>query len=469
MNTAATITPELVLKAMTPAKPAKHAAESVVPPFPLDVFPELLVDYARELHQVNGFLPDYTGAGMLFAGSVAIGNAVHLQVREGYTAPGILWLVLVGRPSVGKTHPLNAMVKPLSKRDARTKREHDTKAREWEAAQDERRKHKGGKDGPPEEPPTPRPVWRPHIVDDITMEALLAKLAATPRGVGLHCDELAGWLAGMDKYRKGGDRQKWLSIYNGSQLSEIRKNAGEHVVPRPFVSVAGGVQPGKLSTLGRDHDGLLHRLLFAYPDEQVRRYASSASVSKEWGEAWGNVLEQLLDLEMRMEEGELVPTLLEYGQGAAEVYMEWDRMNTDRTNAANASGDELSAALFGKLDTYAHRLALVLEMLHRTCTGKGNGREVRTEAMEGALKLLEYFEATARKVHFQLFEADMVDRLPPLKARVYAALPDRFQTGEGIKIAQAMGMPPSTFKRLLRDGKLFRKLDHGVNVKLHEA
>jgi hypothetical protein len=468
MNTATTITPEQVLEAMAPAKPAKPT-ESTVPPFPLEVFPDLLVDYAQELHEVNGFLPDYTGAGMLFAASTAIGNAVHLKVKEGYTAPGILWLVLVGRPSVGKTHPLNAMAKPLAKRDARTKREHDTKVREWEAAQDERRKRKPGKDAPPEEPPSPRPVWRPHLVDDITMEALLAKLAATPRGLGLHCDELAGWLAGMDKYRKGGDRQKWLSIFNGSQLSEIRKNAGEHVVPHPFVSVAGGIQPGKLSTLGRDHDGLLHRLLFVYPDEQVRRYASKASVSKEWGEVWGRVLEQLLGLEMRMEEGDLVPVLLEHSEGAADVYAAWDRMNTDRTNAANTSGDELSAALFGKLDTYAHRLALVLEMLHRACTGEGYGREVSAKAMEGALKLLEYFEATARKVHFQLFEADAVDRLPPLKARVYAALPERFATGEGTKIAEAMGMPSRTFKRLLRDAHLFRKDGHGVNLKLKDA
>ena len=317
MSTATTITPEHVLEAMAPATPAKHTAEGVVPPFPLEVFPELLVDYARELHRVNGFLPDYTGAGMLFAASTAIGNAAALEVKEGYTATCTLWLVSVGRPSVGKTHPLNAMVKPLAKRDAATKREHDAKVREWESAQDERRKRKGGNDAPPEEPPSTRPVWRPHLVDDITMEALLAKLAATPRGLGLHCDELAGWLAGMDKYRKGGDRQKWLSIFNGSQLSEIRKNAGEHVVPRPFVSVAGGIQPSKLSTLGRDNDGLLHRLLFVYPDEQGRRYASNASVSKEWGEAWANLLEQLLALERHVVDGELDAVLMHYGTGAA--------------------------------------------------------------------------------------------------------------------------------------------------------
>lgn len=468
MNTANKITGEQVLDHMAPTKPAK-ASEGTVPPFPLEVFPPMLADYARELHRVNGFLPDYTGAGMLFAASAAIGNAVHLKVKETYTAPPMLWLVSVGRPSIGKTHPLNTMVKPLTKRDAATKREHDKAVREWEAAQDERRKRRGGKDTPPEEPPSPRPVWRPHIVDDITMEALLAKLAATPRGVGLHCDELGGWLAGMDKYRKGGDRQKWLSIFNGSHLTEIRKTAGEHVVPRPFVSVAGGVQPGKLHDLGRDHDGFLHRLLFVYPDEQVRPYASTASMDAEWGKRWAEVLENLLGLSMTMEEGELVPSLLHYAPAAAEKYFRWERTLTDRTNAANASSDDLSAALFGKLDTYAHRLALVLELLHQACSDGPATREVRPQAVEGALKLLEYFEACARKVHFQLFEADEVDRMPPLKARVYAALPQVFATAEGLKVADAMGMSGRTFYRLLRDGKLFRKDAHGKNLKLKDA
>lgn len=464
MNTTANITREQVLEVVNATKPAKHTAEIQVPPFPLDAFPDMLADYARELHRCNGYPLDYTGAGFLFSGSVAIGNSVHLYVKENYTAPPILWLVLVGRPSIGKTHPLNTACSPLAKRDKQTKRMHREAVAAWDAEQAAQRTRKAKGDAP-EERPSPRPIWRPHLVDDITMEALLAKLDVCPRGVGLHCDELVGWLAGMDKYRKGGDRQKWLSLFNGSQVSEIRKTSGELLVERPFVSVAGGVQPGRLEALGRDHDGLIHRLLFVYPDEQVKQYARGESVGKQWGEAYASMLEQLLAMEMRMEEGELVPVLLVHSNEAAEAYAAWDRMNTDRINEANAAENELSAALFGKLDTYVHRLALVLEMLQRVCTGEGEGKEVGLKAMEGAMKLVEYFEATARKVHFQLFEADAVDRLPGRKARVYAALPERFPTGDGQRIAEALGMPSTSFKRFLREGKLFRKDGHGVNVK----
>ena len=467
MSTAATITPTDVLKEMS--KPAK-ASTAKVPPFPLDALPVDLANYARELHRVNRFPLDYTACGMLFAAAAAIGNAVHLKVRDGYPAPPMLWLVLVGPPSVGKSHPMNLMLKALKHRDARTKREHDKAVREWEAAQDERKRQRGKPGTPPDEPPAPRPVWRPNLVDDNTMEALVAKLAATPRGVGLHCDELAGWLARFDQYRAGGDRQKWLSIWTQSTLVEIRKTAGEQLVPTPFVAVGGTMQPARLSCLSKERDGFTPRLLFAYPDEVWRHEASTASLDPRWAEMWTEVVEYLLALAMRPTgDGGLEPVLLVHSKEAAEAFAAWDRMNVKRANAAIRVGDELSAELFGKLDTYAHRLALVLELLYRARGNAGNPAEVRLEAMQGALKMLDYFEATARRVYFEIYEADEVDRLPPLKGRVYAALPEAFTTAEGMKVAGSMGMPERTFKRMLNDAKLFRKDAHGKHVKLKAA
>jgi hypothetical protein len=456
-DTTVGITPEQVRDAMrtTAARGSRMACN-----FPLDALPSKLTDYAQELHRVERFPLDYIGAGMLFAASSAIGNAVHLRVREGYHAPPMLWLVLVGPPSVGKTHPLNRMCKPLAKRDARNKLEHDRAIREWEAGEEERRKR--GKDATADGPPLAKPLFRPHLVDDITREALVAKLAVILRGVGLHCDELAGWLARFDQYRKGGDRQAWLSIFNGSQLTEFRKNAGEHVVQYPFVAVGGGVQPGLLKVLGREHDGLIHRLLFAYPDEPRRNYASPDSIDPRWSAMWDEVVDTLLALPMQPDgAGNLEPRLVAHSIESAQAYANWDRMNTDRTNAAIAEGDELIAALYGKLDTYAHRLALVLEMLHRACGAGGSQDVVRVEAMQGAIKLLDYFEATARKAHFELFEADEFDRLPVNKQRVYAALPDEFATADARKVAAGLGMSESTLKRFLRERSLFSRSKQG--------
>jgi len=48
-----------------------------------------------------------------------------------------------------------------------------------------------------------------------------------------------------------------------------------------------------------------------------------------------------------------------------------------------------------------------------------------------------------------------LDRLPTDKKNLYMALPDTFTTGEGVQVAQSMGMPERTFKRLLSNRELF--------------
>lgn len=413
--------------------------------FPVDAFPQRLVDLIGELHDKNRFHVDFSAVGALFAASTAIGNSRALN-NGAYQSPAMLWQLSIGTPSVGKSPPVDLLLKPLNDRDKASKDAHAQAVMDWEAQQEARKGRKKAKEAAAlEEPAMPRPVWRPHIVGDITMEALIAKLAASPRGVGRHADEFLSWMQSMDAYRKGGDRAKWLTIYNGSQLTEIRKNAGEYLVPRPFVSVCGGIQTDKLGALAGADDGFLHRLLVTWPDDPLKEYASEVPLDAGWMAWWKSALDYLLGMDM--EGGE--PVVLRYAEEAAGTYWDWDRANVDRINAANREGDGLSAALYGKMDTYYHRLALVLELLHRACGDGGTEAEVRTVAVQGAQKLLGYFERTARKLHFSLFQASPVDRLTGSKLDLFDALPLEFPTAEAIVKAGAMGIPERTLKRRL--------------------
>ncbi len=413
--------------------------------YPVDAFPQRFVDLIGELHEKKRFHNDFSAVGILFAASTAIGNSRALD-NGTYLSPAMLWQLSIGAPSVGKSPPVDMLLEPLQDRDKRSKDQHAQAVIEWEAQQEERKGRKRGKEASDEEPPEPRPIWRPHIVGDITMEALIAKLAASPRGVGRHADEFLSWLQSMDAYRSGGDRSKWLTIFNGSQLTEIRKTAGEFLGPRPFVSVAGGIQTDKLSLLAGADDGFLHRLLVAWPDNPKLDYTSKVPLAAGWMTWWKLVLDFLL--EMDMENG--IPVELRYAEDAAGTYMDWDRANVDRINAANKEGDGLSAALYGKMDTYYHRLALVLELLYRACGDAPHENiEVRLAAVQGAQKLLGYFERTARKLHFTLFQASPVDRLIGPKLDLFDALPMDFATAEAIVKAGAMGIPERTLKRRL--------------------
>lgn len=453
--------PDLYLNENAPVfnapAPKEPASEHQVPPFPIHVFPEMLADYARELHRCNSFPLDYTGAAFLFAASVAIGNSAHVKVKEEWTMPAVLWLANVGKPGTNKTHPLEAALKHLKELDAAAFTKYKLELAQWEMEDSERRKRTEG-----HEAPRPRPHWRPHLVSDATMEALVAKLEHAPHGLGLHRDELAGWWGSMDQYRKGADREKWLSLFNGKAVDAIRRTSGEVLVPMPFVSVCGTVQPGKLHTLGKDQDGFLPRILFAYPDQQVKPYHSEASIGKEWALSYAQVLDRLLGLPLELEQNRPAPKLLELSEVALVAFRQWERTNTDRTNEAASEG---IAAIYPKLETYAPRLALVLDLLHCAAERRGMPDRISGTAMKGALELVEYFQATARKVHFQLFEENAAERLTDTRAHVYAKLPERFSTGEGLAIAKDLGMSERTFKRFILDGTLFKREGHGNFVK----
>jgi len=441
----------------TAPMPSTPATGNRVPPFPIQVFPDVLANYARELHRFNNFPLDYTGAGFLFAASVAIGNTAHVKVKEEYIMPAVLWLALVGSPGTSKTHPLEATVRHLKHRDADAYDKYKSDVVRWDQEEGDRRKRDTG------EAPSPRPQWRPHLVGDTTMEALVGKLEHAPRGLGLHRDELAGWWGSMDQYRRGADREKWLSLFNGSAVDAIRKNAGEVLVPQPFVSVCGTVQPGKLYTLGKDQDGFLPRILFAYPDDQTKPYHSERSIGKEWALSYAEVLDRLLGLPLETTRSRPAPHILELSEPAHVVFIAWERMNTDRTNAATNEGIK---AIYPKLETYVPRLALVLDLLHEAAAGNGMPDRISGAAMKGALELVEYFAATALKVYATLNEEDPLGRIPDERKRVYDALLDNFNTGEGVRIAEEHGMSRRTFMRFLKDERLFRREGHGMIAKL---
>ncbi|MBX7127795.1 MAG: DUF3987 domain-containing protein, partial [Flavobacteriales bacterium] len=429
-----------------------------VPPFPIHVFPEPLAGYARELQRSLNFPIDYTGAAFLFAASVAIGNSVHVKVKEGWTMAAILWVALVGRPGTSKTHPLDTALKHLKDRDTESYTRYKAELVQWEQEERDRTKRQEG-----HEAPKVRPVWRPHLVGDITMEALVGKLECSPRGLGVHRDELAGWWGSMDQYRKGSDRENWLTLHNGSTVDALRRTAGEVRVPLPFVSVCGTVQPAKLHTLGKGQDGFQPRILFAYPEKQTKPYFSDASIGSEWPLSYTTVLDRLLALPLNVENNRPAPRMLEFSETARVAFSAWVNLNTDRANAAPSDGIR---DIYPKLETYAARIALVLELLDHAATGSAVSEVISGKAMKGAIDLVEYFATTALKVHFHLNEEDAVDRLPDLRKRVYEALPDQFRTGEGQEIADKFGMPQRTFKRFIGNENLFRKEAHGVVTKL---
>jgi hypothetical protein len=115
-------------------------------------------------------------------------------------------------------------------------------------------------EGEDELPPPPR-----YVINDTTVEKAGELLSRCPRGALLKRDELAGWIASMEKYSNSGsgaDRAFWLQAYDGGPYCIDRIRRGETYIENLSVSVLGGIQPARLAELkGLTSDGLLQRFI----------------------------------------------------------------------------------------------------------------------------------------------------------------------------------------------------------------
>ncbi len=261
--------------------------------FPVHALPEGLRWIVEHLHATIGFPMDYTGAAILFTLSVAIGTSARITPKRGWTEAAILWLALVGRPGANKTHPLTMMLRPLNKRDLESARQYENELKEWEAAMKQARKDEAA-------PKPIEPECAQHLVSDTTPEALVEALARNPRGVGLHRDELAGWVEDFGRYNKGGDVQAYLSIWSAQPVRVNRvKSKRPRFVERPFVAVCGTIQPGVLGRLvadGRGANGFVDRILFAFPEAQEVPAWNESEPDAQCADYWQALVERLLNI-----------------------------------------------------------------------------------------------------------------------------------------------------------------------------
>jgi hypothetical protein len=284
------------------------------PEFPVDALPVSARRFIREAAAAIGCPPDLIGVPLLATLSAGVGSSRVVELKRGWRESATLFLAVVAPPGAKKTPAAKVATAPVWDRQVelrnryREAREvYEAEYRRWESDRREAARASEPTPSPPEEPKMGRTV-----VEDTTTEALVGVLEANVRGVLVAKDELSGWVRSMDQYKAGGkgsDRQFWLSLWSNSPVVVDRKGKGEPMmVPRPWVSVTGSIQPSVLSELavGRE-DGLRERFLVAYPAPRRIRL-SDEEISAEATIQVKNLYEKLADLEMQEDEnGEYYP------------------------------------------------------------------------------------------------------------------------------------------------------------------
>lgn len=372
-----------------PPTPTSGTPQSAIPlpwrPFPLRALPPVLADYAGGVAESIGCCPTFAALPGLSIVAACIGQSRELEVKPGWWEPSILWTAVLAESASGKTPAFKAMLRPLRMlEDERLQVHADECDRILMAHADENAGRKKQDRTEPELPPTPRLV-----ASDATIEALACVLADNPDGILLAEDELSGWLKSFDAYKggRGGDRAKWLQLYDAGRLTIDRKTGTRlTIVPRAAVSVTGGIQPGILRTSlsGEDYDsGLVARFLLASPPDRVMG----------WNEAtmphpgpYQQLLATLLD-------GRSEQRTIPLGPAARELLAGFK--NVDVTRLRGISGPLRSA--WGKSAGRAARLALLIH-----CVESPQAEAVSADAMQRALELVGWFDRETERVYAAL-------------------------------------------------------------------
>src|SRR5215208_3150729 len=336
------------------------------PPFPVDALPESCQRFVREASAAIGCAPDLVAVPLLGLLSAAIGNSRQVQLKRGWKESAAVFVVVVAEPGDKKTPAQKVALAPLWQVQKRLKREYqeeheiyEEELRYWEAE-----RKVAAKDGEPAPPKPKEPVLKSVVVDDVTVERLADRLDENPRGVTSAQDELSGWVLSMNQYKAGGkgaDRQFWLRVWSNAPVKVDRKSRKvPAIIPEPWVSVVGSIQPEILPELhiGRN-DGMMDRFLYSYPTP-LRAKHTDEEVSVAAEHAVLKLYEKLAELSMPESDGEPFPASVPMTKEAWEVFKE---LADELSEEAHALGfPRRLRGTWSKLEAYLARLSLILAL-----------------------------------------------------------------------------------------------------------
>lgn len=419
-------------------------------PFPVEVFPIHVQDIINETNRCLNFQKDHIASSLLFVASIAIGNSLVVNFKNGWKDKAILYMALVGKPGTNKSAPLKFAMTPIDERDAREMLKYKDEYEKFDTAMKTALR---GRSTLPVEP-----KCRQTVMSDFTTEVLMRTHSANPRGIAVYVDELMGFIRNFNKYRAGNDEQVWTQIYNGYNLVVNRINCQPINIQDTFIGIIGTIQPGMLPEFakGKKESGFLDRWLFSYPEVKQYPRLNMEELDPAVPRRWSEIIERIYSLPVDDECRNIRLT-----DEASRIYMDWynslaDLKDHDRYGMAEAAT---------KMERYCMRFSIILEALKFGC-GQEEIKEIRADSIRGAIDLCTYYLSCTFKARHQ-FRRNPTESLNSVQKSVYSELPIQFTTAEGLMIAAEMGMKERTFKDWIKSD-LFKHVSHGLYEKAYK-
>jgi replicative DNA helicase len=293
----------------------------LVPPFPVDAFPEVISNMVRDISEAMQTDPAMAGTCAIATLSACAGGHVEILLRPGWQEPLNTFTVITAEPGERKSGVQQAMTRSLH--DVQEKLKENTKPKRAEAlarkkiAEEKAKKArteaanckrefadrmerenaaieatKAAEDIPV--PPVPRIV-----ADDTTPEAAQSLLAdhgriAVISAEGGIFDTLAG------RYSSKVNFDVFLKGHAGDPITTDRKSREPEYIPRPALTVSLMIQPAVLRAIGANKDfrgrGLLARFGYALPASNLgKRNTKALPVSDEVKNAYNDHIAALAE------------------------------------------------------------------------------------------------------------------------------------------------------------------------------
>lgn len=433
---------------------------------PLDVFPAKLQDMVLTLARQENYSIEYTMASLIAAASTAIGNAIGIRIRGGWISSPILYMILVGRPGMGKTPPLDFAFRPIRKHDAKIIKRFKADMESYNAMIEAQKGKKEEK-----VPLPPKPILKRTVISDFTPEALLRALDDNPRGVVVYVDEIMGMFNAVNQYNKGQLIEQLLTAFSGKPLDVSRCSIPIPIhIEHPFINLVGTMQTTRVHELvdkGYKDNGLLDRIIFVYPssqeisDWQIDEDEASSTFDQ-YTTMWEEVINKIIDLPMSISIDGTLQNILNFSPEASAHFTEWRNASIRAINQIKDDG--LIDSRVMKAPMITARLALVIQILRWAC-GEVHKDFVDMDSIKSAISLSSYFESCYANIQrFMLMES-----VEPQKKELLDNVPNVFTTADAIQAGKEAGLSERSVMYALVNlatNKVIKKVKRGEYEKL---
>lgn len=392
-------------------RPGNLLRHDSAPPLDPELFPPIIAHYATQQAASAGHPAAPYLMAMLHAVSACLDGRIRIaaSMRLNWYESPTLWVVLIGPPASAKSPALKIASAPLLEKHESWWREYSRQLQDYEEAE------KSGMR------PGPKPIKRPIIINDTTIEGLADVLAANHRGVMIQTEEMESWISSFDAYRPGNanpDRGHWLTLYDGGGHHIERIKRGASYVDNWRAPILTATTPAALKKLAArlPADGLFARFMpvlierldtdnDAQMDDTGDVQMADTDVVRA-RRAYDDQCRALMELRAP-DRGHITVRLT---PEAALHFRRWVRKHPRLLSAAERAHSEGYAAFLGKGPGMLMRLALTLHCA--TIQPDENGaitaealtaRQVDLATIERALQLLRAIWRQAAAVHADLF------------------------------------------------------------------